>query len=138
MIVRDVMTPNPTTIGPDDTIKTALDLMDKSGRRLPVVDEGVLVGIITDRDIRLEMNSPHVLRERWQDDYLLQQTTVATCMTPDPITVAPDAPLQNAVMLMLDGPFSGLPVVERGKVVGVITVTDLMRALVQLLTVPPN
>lgn len=136
MRVKDFMTPNPTTISPDDNLKTALERMARVGRRLPVVnDNGVLVGIITDRDIRLVMNSPLVMRERWQDEYLMETTTVGVCMAGDPVTIGPNAPLQEAVQLLLKGRFSGLPVVDdQHNVVGVITVTDLMRALVELLT----
>ena len=136
MRVKDFMTPNPATILPDDNLKTALERMAQVGRRLPVVnDHGVLIGIITDRDIRLVMNSPLVMRERWQDEYLMQTTTVGVCMANDPITISPNAPLQEAVGLLLKGHFSGLPVVDDERnVVGVITVTDLMRALVEMLT----
>lgn len=134
MLVRDVMTTNPTVIAPTDTLQTALEKMAEVGRRLPVVQEGRLVGIITDRDLRLSMNSPLILRERWQDDYLLQHTYVSTYMTTNPTTISPDSPLQTAANLMLDGRFSGLPVVDEDHhVVGIITVTDLMHALISLL-----
>jgi acetoin utilization protein AcuB len=136
MRVEDYMTPNPITISPDDNLKTALERLIGVGRRLPVVnDDGILVGIITDRDIRLAMNSPLVMRERWQDEYLLQSTTVGVCMSSNPVTVNLKTSLQEAVELILKGHFSGLPVVDHERnVVGIITVTDLMEALVDLLT----
>ncbi|NDJ76724.1 MAG: CBS domain-containing protein [Chloroflexi bacterium] len=135
MLVRDVMTPDPETVGPDDNLQTALDKMAAAGcRRLPVVDGvGALAGIITDRDIRLASNSPLVMRERWQDELLMRQTVVNACMTPDPVSVAQDAPLQDAVHLLLQRKISGLPVVDGQQLVGVITVTDLLRTLVHLL-----
>ena len=135
MYVRDVMTPDPVTVGPDDTLYTAAARMaERNCRRLPVLDgEGRLIGILTDRDLRLAVNSPLILRERWQDEMLLQHTSVDACMTPDPITVAPDAPLEEAVALMLRHKISGLPVVEAEHVVGIVTVTDLLRALQGLL-----
>ncbi len=136
MRVKDVMTPTPTTAAPDDNLKTALERMARVGRRLPVIAAGQLVGIITDRDLRLAMNSPHILRDKWQDDYLLEQTTVESCMTRNPVTITPEAPLQEAANLMMKGRFSGLPVVDLdGQVVGIITVTDLIQTLVQLLTI---
>ena len=135
MYVRDVMTPDPVMVGPDDTLYTAAARMnERNCRRLPVLDgEGRLIGILTDRDLRLAVNSPLILRERWQDEMLLQHTSVDACMTPDPITVAPDAPLEEAVTLMLRHKISGLPVLEGGRLVGIVTVTDLLQALQDLL-----
>lgn len=135
MRVRDVMTPDPFTVGEIDTLYTAASRMaERNCRRLPVLDrDRQLIGILTDRDIRLAVNSPLVLRERWQDDMLLKNTIVEACMTPDPITVAPDAPLIEAVELMLRYKIGGLPVVEGRHVVGIVTVNDLLQALQVLL-----
>lgn len=135
MRIRDVMTPNPTTIGPNESLYVALQKMATVGRRLPVVANGELVGVITDRDLRLAMNSPHVLREKWEDEYLLRQSIVEEFMTVNPVTVTPDMPVVEAADLILKGHFSGLPVVdEQNRVVGVVTVTDLIRTLAELLT----
>jgi len=134
--VRDVMTPDPVTVGPDETLyEAAARMKARRCRRLPVLgEEGRLVGILTDRDLRLAVNSPLVLRERWQDEMLLQHTTVDACMTPDPVTVVPDTPLEEAVALMLRYKISGLPVLDaEGRLVGIVTVTDLLRALQSLL-----
>ena len=135
MRVQDVMTADPSTVLPTDSLRTARDRMAAAGcRRLPVVDEaGLIVGIITDRDVRLALNSPLVMRERWQDDLLLDHTGVDACMTVDPICIAPDASLEDAIDLLLAHKISGLPVVEGGRLVGIVTVTDLLRALLQLL-----
>lgn len=135
MLVREVMTPNPTTVRPDDTLRTAQEYMfGCECRRLPVVDEnGRLVGIITDRDVRLALNSPLILRERWQDDLLVNQTTVEVCMTPDPFTIGPDAPVEDAITLLLERKISGLPVLDGDELVGIITITDLLVALRDLL-----
>lgn len=136
MFVKDVMTTNPVTVLPSDTLQTALTRMGKNFRRLPVVDEnGRLLGIITDRDLRLAMNSPYVLRERWQDDFLLNEFLVENCMTANPAVTHPDVELTTVIDILLKGRFSGLPVVdEQQQVVGVLTVTDLLRALQKLLT----
>lgn len=134
MLVRDVMTPNPITIGPYHSIGTALARMRRGNfRRLPVVENGKLVGIVTDRDLRLAMNSPYVLREGWYDSYLMEHIEVRTCMTPNPLTIAANADLIDAVALMQTHKFGGLPVLEGGKLVGVLTETDLMRCLTELL-----
>ncbi len=135
MLVRDVMTRNPITIRLDESLQTAQARMaDANCRSLPVLDDtGRVCGVITDRDVRLAVHSSLVMRERWQDDMLLSHTEVSACMTPDPICIAPDAPLQDAIQVMLAHKFSGMPVVEQDHLVGVITVTDLLRTLVRLL-----
>lgn len=138
MLVREVMSPDPITIRPDDTLRTAQELMAGCGcRRLPVIDESQrLVGIITDRDVRLALNSPLIMRERWQDDMLVTQTTVEVCMTPEPVTIEPDAPLIEAVDLLLKRNISGLPVIENNRLVGIITITDMLHALRNVLSTP--
>ncbi len=134
MLVRDVMTPDPVTIGAQQSIGTALARMRRGNfRRLPVLDQGKLVGIITDRDLRLAMNSPYVLREGWYDSYLMEHIEVRTCMTPNPVTIAPDCDLIEAVELMRTQKFGGLPVVQNGILVGILTETDLMDCLIKLL-----
>jgi len=103
-------------------------------RCLPVLDDGGRVcGIITDRDVRLAVNSPVIMRERWQDDVLLEHTQVGLCMTPDPVCAAPDTPLADAVDLMIARQISGLPVLDGERLVGIVTVTDCLRALARLL-----
>jgi acetoin utilization protein AcuB len=135
MHVRDVMTPNPATVSSEDSLQTARAQMAAHNcRRLPVLDaSGHLCGIITDRDLRLVSNSPLIMRERWQDTMLLEHTSVDACMTPDPLTVSPDMPLQDAVALLLAHKISGLPVLDADDLVGILTVTDLLQALQQTL-----
>ncbi len=131
MRVYDVMTPNPVTISQHDSLKTArARMIAQNCRRLPVLDDdGLLCGIITDRDLRLVVNSPLIMRERWQDEMLLEHTEVGACMTPDPIYTETDTPLDEAITLLLEHKISGLPVLENGQLVGILTVTDLLRAL---------
>ena len=138
MKVHEVMTPAPRTILLTESLRQAIELMATVHcRRLPVVNQdGTLAGIITDRDVRLAMNSPLIMRERWQDDLLLDHTEVNACMSEDPITIGPTAPLQDAIRLMNEKKISGLPVVDSGELVGIITVTDLLRALEKLLVIP--
>jgi acetoin utilization protein AcuB len=96
-------------------------------RQLPVVDAtGNLVGIITDRDVRLAMNSPIVLHGRWQDEELLSKATASSCMTPGPVTVTSEAPAYRAAEMLSAYKFGALPVVDKGEVVGIITVTDFL------------
>ncbi|NOZ72434.1 MAG: CBS domain-containing protein [Chloroflexi bacterium] len=134
MLVRDVMTPNPITIEPTHSIGTALARMRRGGfRRLPVVEDGKLVGIVTDRDLRLAMNSPFVLREGWYDSYLMEHIEVRSCMTERPITISPDADIIEAVQLLKNQKIGGVPVVENGNLVGILTETDLLNCLLELL-----
>ncbi|HEY51951.1 MAG TPA: CBS domain-containing protein [Caldilineae bacterium] len=134
MIARDVMTPDPFTIGPNHAIGAALAKMRRGGfRRLPVVENGKLIGIITDRDLRLAMNSPYVLREGWYDSYLMEHIEVRSCMTPNPVTASATDDLIDIVELMERRKIGGLPIVEGGKLVGIITETDLLHCLIALL-----
>lgn len=134
MRVADIMTPNPVTITQRNAIRTAINLMREGGyRRLPVVDRGRLVGIITDRDLRRAANSPYVVREKWYDNFVLDHIEVGACMTPDPLTIEPDDSIAMAARLMRDHKIGGLPVVHEGQLVGIITETDLMNYLIQLL-----
>jgi acetoin utilization protein AcuB len=132
--VSDFMTREPATISPDDNLRRAIEAMrERSCRRLPVLENDRLVGIISDRDVRLALMSPLVLRERWYDEALLDNTPVRACMAVDVVTVSPDAPLIEAARLMRDRKIGGLPVVKQERLVGIITETDVLNALIQLL-----
>jgi acetoin utilization protein AcuB len=134
MRIRDVMTPDPVTIGPNHSIGAALARMRRGGfRRLLVVEKDKLVGIITDRDLRLAMNSPFIMREGWYDSYLMEHIEVRSCMTPDPITLDADDSLLSAVRLMRTHKIGGAPVMEDGRLVGIITETDLLDYLERIL-----
>lgn len=133
-LVSDIMTPNPVTISPRNAIRTAVNLMREGGcHRLPVIDRGRLVGIITDRDLRRAANSPFIVREQWYDNFILDHIEVGSCMTPDPWTIGPDAPIAEAARLMRNHKISGLPVVDAGQLVGIVTGTDLLDFLIALL-----
>lgn len=133
--VRDIMSPNPVTVTPRNAIRTAINLMREGGyRRLPVVDRGKLVGIITDRDLRRAANSPFVVREQWYDNFILDHIEVGSCMTPNPLTVEPAASIAEAARLMRNHKIGGLPVLADGQLVGIITETDLLDFLIELLS----
>ena len=134
MPVSEVMTRNPVTVDRDDPIRKAFDLMTEGRfRRLPVMEGTKLVGIITDRDLRRATNSPLVLHETWYDEYLMDHITVEACMSSDPIAVAPQTPVDEAATIMCERQIGGVPVVEEGKLVGIITRTYLLKLLVKLL-----
>jgi acetoin utilization protein AcuB len=132
--VADIMTPNPVTVTPRNAIRTAVNLMREVGcRRLPVIDRGRLVGIITDRDLRRAANSPFVVREQWYDNFILDHIEVGSCMTPNPLTIHPEAPVSEAARLMRDHKIGGLPVEADGQLVGIVTETDLLNFLIDAL-----
>lgn len=138
MHVADIMTANPMTVTPRNAIRTAINLMREGDfRRLPVVERGRLVGIITDRDLRRAANSPYVVREKWYDNFVLDHIEVGTCMTPDPISIAPEAEILDAARLMRERKIGGLPVVSGEQLVGIITETDLLDFLIELLERQP-
>ena len=133
--VNDIMSPNPVTVTPRNAIRTAINLMREGGyRRLPVVDRGRLVGIITDRDLRRAANSPFVVREQWYDNFILDHIEVGSCMTPNPLTIEPTASIVEAARLMRNHKIGGLPVVAEGQLVGIITETDLLDFLIEQLS----
>lgn len=133
-LVAEIMTRNPVTVTPRNAIRTAINLMREGGyRRVPVVDRGRLVGIITDRDLRRAANSPFVVREQWYDNFILDHIEVGSCMTPNPLTVEPTASIEDAARLMRSHKIGGLPVVTEGQLVGIITETDLLDFLIEIL-----
>ncbi|HRO23676.1 MAG TPA: CBS domain-containing protein, partial [Promineifilum sp.] len=101
LTVNDLMTIIPNTVTPQTSLRHVIELMKTQYcRQLPVLDNGKLVGIITDRDVRLVMNSPLVLHGRWQDEEILDNITAENCMTPDPMTIGPDTPAYQAANML--------------------------------------
>jgi acetoin utilization protein AcuB len=100
-------------------------------RHLLVTDGPKLLGIITDRDMRLNLPSPATSLSVWEINYVLARMTVASVMTKSVVTVEPSRDAQVAAQLMLDHKIGALPVVAGGSVVGIITETDLLRAFVK-------
>jgi acetoin utilization protein AcuB len=134
MFVRWKMTPNPIVIDPEVSILDALHIMKENKvRRLPVVAHGKLVGIVTERDLRESPALKATSLSIYELNYLLAKTPVKEVMTRDPITVTPDTTIEEAAVIMRDNEISGLPVVEDGKVVGIVTETDIFDMLVRLL-----
>jgi acetoin utilization protein AcuB len=126
------MTVPPITTGPDTLVVEARQLMsNRRIRHLLVTDGPKLLGIITDRDMRLNLPSPATSLSVWDINYVLARMTVASVMTKSVITVESGRDALVAAHLMLDHKIGALPVVEAGSVVGIITETDLLRAFVQ-------
>ena len=132
--VDQVMTREPATVAPNDSIRVAIDRMrEHNCRRLPVLEKEMLVGIVTDRDLRRATNSPLVLRERWYDEFMLDHIPVRACMTEKPITVTPQSPMVDAARIMRDRKIGGLPVVDGERLVGIVTETDMLNYLIKVL-----
>jgi acetoin utilization protein AcuB len=135
MLVRDYMTQPPIVISPNTPISDALRVMREHGiRRFPVVDaKGKLVGIVSDKDLLHAEPSPATSLSIWEIGYLLGKITIDQVMTRDVLTVGPTAPLEDAAQIMVDRKIGGLPVIEAGQVVGVITETDIFKVFTLLL-----
>lgn len=132
MLVRELMTPNPITVGPETGVFEARQRMLKERiRHLLVEAEGRLVGIVTDRDIRLNLPSKATSLSVWEVNYLLARLTVEQVMSRAVITVGPGRDAGDAARLMLDHRIGAVPVVDSGRIVGILTETDIVRAFVE-------
>jgi CBS domain-containing protein len=129
--VSEWMSTPPLSIAPSMSLEGAHRLMQQRHvRRLPVVADGRLIGIITWGDLRAAQPSAATTLSVYEWRALLDKVTVAACMTRDPLTIAPDALVLEAAQLILEHKISGLPVVANGALVGVITESDLFRLLI--------
>jgi acetoin utilization protein AcuB len=121
MLIREWMTKNPTVIGPSDTLAQAKRIMETGNfRRLPVVDAGELVGIITERDLRQQIGQ-------------LDHTRVDAMMARSVVTVTPYMLLDQAAYLLVKHKIGGLPVLDGRQIVGIITAIDMLRAFCEVL-----
>jgi acetoin utilization protein AcuB len=121
MLVGKRMSKNPVTVTSQDTLATAQAKMYAGGfRRLPVVENGQLVGIVSDRDVRQHVGH-------------LEQTKVNVVMTEEVATVTPLTTLEEAAQVLLKRKIGGLPVVEEGKLAGVITTSDVLQAFLDVM-----
>lgn len=98
MNVLDIMTENPIVVRAGHSLRQALELMDNNSvKHLPVMsNQGHLIGIVSDRDCRHALNSPYIMRERWQDESLANQLEVRSIMSAAPIVVEPNDPAAEA------------------------------------------
>lgn len=129
MLVRDCMTPKPVTVGPKTTLQEALEVMAaRKIRHLPVIDQaGRLVGFITDRDLRRAAPSPLQAQSDQQAQAVLEETPVERVMMRAPVTVPSTSPLRAAVELMVTRKFGALPVVDGGRLVGIVSQIDVLK-----------
>jgi acetoin utilization protein AcuB len=136
MLVGDWMTQQPLTVPPTTTVLEAMQLLRAQGfRRLPVVLGGVLVGLVTDRDLKEATPRAVQTRSIHELNYQLAKLTLRDVMRTELHTVTPDEPIEQAAARMQEHKVGGLPVVVAGALVGMITVSDLLRGLVNVLGV---
>ncbi len=132
MLVKNWMKRNPITVEPEMGVKSAFSLLKKHGiRQLPVVKDGVLVGIVTDRDLRKpELAVPSL----WDESYRIEDSfRVGDIMNMEVITVTEDTPIEEAASLLLKHKINGLPVISRaGRLSGIITTSDILGAFLRL------
>ena len=131
MFVKDKMTPNPVTVTPDVSISTAFGIMkEQSFRRLPVVQGGKLVGIVTEKELQQVSPSKATTLSVFELNYLLEKTTIKDAMSRDPITVQDDDLIEKAALLMRTNKVGALPVMHGDRLVGVITESDIFDAFI--------
>jgi acetoin utilization protein AcuB len=134
MFVGERMSRPVITLTPDMPIHDALDLFKKEHiRRAPVVKDGKLVGIVSEKDLLNASPSPATTLSIWEMHYLLSKITVSEVMTRNVITVTEDTPIEEAARIMADNKIGGLPVMRDGQVVGIITETDLFKIFLELM-----
>ena len=127
--VKDLMSNPPEVVSPDAHLHDVLVKMNQAGyRHLPVVSGDKLVGIITDRDLRLAVNSPVVQEGAdLKRETVLDEVQVGQCMTPDPQCVSSDTPAHDVADLLSLNKFGAMPVVDEGKLVGMISYIDFLK-----------
>jgi len=134
MKVRDWMTENVIVLNEHDNVIKAMQIFKEHKiRRIPVVKNGKLVGIVTDRDIKSSTPPEVFSTDIYETYYLISNLKIRDIMAPNPVTVKPEDEIEKAAILMLEHKISGLPVVDESeKVVGIITQTDIFKAFVSM------
>ena len=133
MLVGERMTHPVIPVHSNTSVPEALTMMRREKiRRMPVIDHGRLVGIVTDRDLLHASASSATTLSVWELNYLLSKLTVEHVMTTELLTVTEDTPIEVAARLMADNKVGGLPVVRDHQVVGMITETDLFHVLLEM------
>jgi acetoin utilization protein AcuB len=133
MFVSDWMTKKVITVSPDDSILQAAGLTkENSVKHLPVVKDGRIKGIISDRDIKEYVPSKAASQDVYELHSLLSKTKVKNVMKSKVLTAWPDTPVEEAAMIMLDNNIGCLPVVEGKSLLGIISDRDIFRVLVDI------
>lgn len=135
MLVKERMSTPVITFEPDLPIMQALDIMRKNRiRRAPVVKNGKVIGIVSERDLLNAAPSDATSLSVWELNYLLAKITVSEIMSKKVVSVSGDTPIEEAAYLMDENKIGGLPVMANGDLVGLITETDLFRIFLELMS----
>jgi acetoin utilization protein AcuB len=124
MLIKDLMTLNPVSLSPDENINGAFQtLLKHHFRQAPVVENGKLIGIVTDRDLRMAI----------VQTYVESSLNVRDVMRFDPVTISDDAEVEKAARIICEKKFNALPVVSStGDLVGIITTSDILKCILNL------
>ena len=131
--VRDIMTPEATTLGRNDSLQLARDIITLGRvRHFPVLDDGKVVGVVSQRDLyRASLGSVMKYGEKAQRAFL-EGIAVKEVMSDPPITIAPHASVQEAARLMMEKKIGCLPVLEGSKLVGIVTESDMLKLVAEM------
>ena len=134
MLVKRRMSQPVITVPPEMSVPECLKLMQREKiRRTPVVKNGRLIGIVSDKDLLNAGPSDATSLSVWEISYLINKLKVESVMTKDVLTIREDMPIEEAARIMVDNKVGGLPVVKNGDVIGLITETDLFKLLLELM-----
>jgi acetoin utilization protein AcuB len=133
MRVRDLMSAKPITVDPETPMLDARQRMAEARiRHLIVVEGSRVAGIVTDRDIRLNLPSPATSLSVWEMNALLAKLTVGEVMSRAVIVIDSDRPAAEAARIMIDHKIGALPVMDGGRLTGIVTESDFVRAVAEL------
>ena len=134
MLVGQRMKHPVITVSPDLSVLDAVDLMRREHiRRAPVVHDGKLVGIVSEKDLLNASPSSATLLSVWEVNYLVSKIKVKEVMTKQVLSTSEDTPVEEAARIMVDNKVGGLPVMRAGKVVGIITETDVFKIMLEMM-----
>lgn len=130
-LVGDFMSVDPSTVAPNDSLQRVVELLRRRDiRAVAVLEADKLIGIVTDRDVRQVAPGYPLFRDEDEIRRYTENLTVTAAMTADPMTISSDAPLVRAAKLLETYRISSVPVVDGAKLVGLLTVMDLLREFI--------
>ncbi len=133
MFVSEWMTRKVISVRPDDSVSEVIKTLKGKGiKHIPVAEHGKVKGIVSDRDIKNFTPSKATSLDIYELHYLLEKTRVREIMKTKVITTAPDTPVEEAAMVLYDKNIGCLPVVDSGRLIGIISDRDIFRALVDI------
>lgn len=132
LFVSELMTASPEIVLPNSSLRHVFKKMKaRTCRQLPVMEDGKLVGIITDRDMRLALNESSMEKISWGNNARLDNLITKDYMTLNPTTVTPTTSAREAAKIMATRKIGALPVMENNTLVGIITITDFLNYFIR-------